>query len=146
MIDSPMTRAIKKISDDDLFRIVGSECWGLNMEESPFLKKLVQPDSYRIRNHLKFLIAFARVHSPSVRMVTVADSKTGIPSVQIVPNEINGLMGQYVVFPSRPRTEYAGGVDWERLAIIYENSKADEIHGRDEILAAFDKINESMPD
>lgn len=141
VIDSPITREIKKISDDDLFRIVGSDCWRINVEESPFLKKLVQPDSYYLRNYLKFQIAWVRVNSPSIRLVAIADQKTGIPSIQIVPNEINGLMGQYVVFPSRPQVEYKGEVDWERLAIIHENSKVDGIHGRDEILAAFEKLS-----
>jgi hypothetical protein len=141
VIDSPITREIKKISDDDLFRIVGSDCWRINVEESPFLKKLVQPDSYRLRNHLKFLIAMERVTSSSVRLVASEDPATGLPITRIVPREINGLLGRCVVFPSRSHAEYNGGVDWERLAIIYENSKVDGIHGRDEILAAFEKLS-----
>lgn len=135
-IDSPLTREIKKISDDDLFRIIGSDCWHVNTSVNPFLAKLVQPDSYYLRNYLKFRIAWVRVNAPLVRLVTVKDPKTGIPSsVQIVPNEINGLMGQYVVFPSRPQTEYKGEVDWERLAIVFENSSNAGSFDPDELAA-----------
>ncbi len=121
IIDSPLSREIKKISDEELFLIVGGEHYWMNIDKMPFLAKLVSADSLRLRNHYKFLIAYHRLHTSAFELFSSV-SESGALVVSLRPRPVGGYFGKWLLLPSAaysaaPRP----AVDWERLAIQHEH-------------------------